>query len=261
MISLQNNFLIIAGGGKFGKIALNFAIKNNYIAIIIDINPNCQVSKFSNKTFKDFKEFKSKIKELNNGDICFLNQDVSIILELIMYLKPEYVIPVVPIHLMASIINSFLINNNLISLIPNKNLTEDFINNANPNLILNSNLEQGIVYLSYAKINEICPDNCSGPLNYCPNFKRDKPMTITSYLRDYFNVLNIVNVELNEFYNIFIISESYQLMPGLGGLKGKDINFIFEKLNKNLNVLLNQKCNVIVATTCNCHGVINFYKN
>ncbi|MHA1527324.1 MAG: hypothetical protein ACTSQD_09845 [Promethearchaeota archaeon] len=50
-------------------------------------------------------------------------------------------------------------------------------------------------------------------------------------------------------------------MPGLGGLKGNDIRDILKVLRDNMDFLSHQKFDMVIATTCNCHGVINFYKN
>ena len=116
-------------------------------------------------------------------------------------------------------------------------------------------------YLSYAKIDEICPDNCSGPISYCPNFKREKPQTITQYLKSYYGTSNSISIKKEEVSEVTIIIESYQLLPGLGGLKGNDIQNILKFLRDNMDFLSSRKFNMIIATTCNCHGVINFYKN
>ncbi len=37
----DNKFLIIVGGGKFGKIALDFAKENKFTTLLIDNNPDC----------------------------------------------------------------------------------------------------------------------------------------------------------------------------------------------------------------------------
>ena len=121
--------------------------------------------------------------------------------------------------------------------------------------------EKGVVYLSYAKIDEICPDNCPGPISYCPTFQRKKPVTITEYLKNYYGTINSVNIKKDKITEIVIINESYQLMPGLGGLKGEDIQNSLKILRENLDILNKQEFNIIIATTCNCHGVINFYKS
>lgn len=258
--SNNEKFLIIGGGGKFGKKALGFAKKNDYKTILIDKDPNCFTAKYANVNFKKVDDLILEMKNVKPGDIYFLNQDISTIYELINKINPEYVVPVVPIHLLFLIINSFLTSNN-IKMIPNENLTKTFINKANPELILNRVDKKGIIFLSYAKIEEICPDNCSGPPDYCPNFKRDKPIPITKYIKNFYHVENGIKIQNNKIYSFIIILESYQLMPGLGGLKGKEINSVLEELTKKLDILSNKKFNLIVGTTCNCHGVVNYYKN
>lgn len=253
--------LIIAGGGKFGKKALEFAKKNNYKTFLIDNNPNCFCSNHATQKFKKLSDFYSKIEKMEGGEVFFLIHDISIIYELLVKFEPDYVIPVVPIHLFASIIKNFLIEKINLNLISDGDLTIKFVKNTNKELILSHSTELGVVYLSYAKIDEICPDNCFGPENYCPNFKRDKPNTITRYLKNYYEVDNNFRLKEDDILRIIMINESYQLMPGLGGLKGEDLNYILKRLNEKLDIISIQKFDLIIATTCNCHGVINFYRS
>ncbi|MFX1259948.1 MAG: hypothetical protein ACFFAN_19025 [Promethearchaeota archaeon] len=255
------DFILIAGGGKFGKKALEFGKKKNYKIIIIDNNPNCYVAKFVNKKFDNLHDINSKLKEIEPGEICLLIQDAPFAYELIIKTNPAYIIPVVPIHLTASLITYFLSIKNEINLTSDAKSATKFVNYANREILLAYNINEGVAYLSYAKVDEICPDNCTGPFDYCPNFNREKPITITKYLKNYYNIANLIRIDEKIISKIIIINESYQLMPGLGGLRGKDINHILQILNEYLDVLSNQKFNIIIATTCNCHGVINFYKN
>ncbi|MHA1527323.1 MAG: hypothetical protein ACTSQD_09840 [Promethearchaeota archaeon] len=173
--------VFIAGGGQFGLKAIDFIKKNNFKTVLIDSNPNCFAAEFTSKRFDTLEDLNLHIKDLKDGEIYFLNTDVLIVLDLIEELNPKYIIPVVPIHLIASFITSFLLRSSII-LTPNHNLTEDFLEHIDPELLLNQMNKEGVVYLSYAKIDEICPDNCSGPISYCPNFKREKPKTITQKL-------------------------------------------------------------------------------
>lgn len=250
------NSLIIAGGGKFGKKAIAFAKKKDYKTILIDNNPHCFCASYATRIFKNFNDFNLEIEKIKPGQIFFLNYDVSVLFDIIFKINPEFIIPVIPIHLMANLIYKFL----KLNLLSDTNSTKEFVNNTKSELILNYNLEQGVVYLSYAKIDEICPDNCFGPLNYCPNFKRRKLVTITEYLKNYFKIVDHFIIRKNDKLKVIIIFESYQLTAGLGGIKGIDLLSSLNKLRKNLNELLNQEFKLIIATTCNCHGVINFYK-
>jgi len=253
--------LIIAGGGKFGKKAIEFGIKNRYKTILIDNDPNCICASYADYKFDNLNDLSSKINEIKPGEVLFLNYDISIISDIFYKINPEYIIPVIPIHLLAYIISNFLQKEMNFKLLTDSESTLDFVKNANSELILSHNLEKGIVYLSYAKIDEICPDNCFGPEDYCPNFKREKPITVTRYLKKFFQILNHFRFLKESISKIIIINESIQLIAGLGGLEGIIIRDSLKKLEEHLDIKSNQKFKLIIATTCNCHGVLNFYKN
>ncbi|MFX1276135.1 MAG: hypothetical protein ACFFBP_06275 [Promethearchaeota archaeon] len=251
--------IIIVGGGKFGLKAIEYVKKNKLSAILIDKDPHCQAIQLIEKKYDNFKDFKEEIKHLTNDTVYYIKDEFTIINDLLLSIDVNYIIPVIPIHLMASIISYFLLEKSL-DLIVDKENTLDFINNGNPDLILSFKIDQGIVFLSHAKNNESCPDNCMGPPNYCPHFKREKSITITQYLRDYFEIDNYIDINEENPMKIKIIFESYQLKPGLGGLKGIEVKNIFKILNQKLALIMERKSEITIATTCNCHGVINFLK-
>ncbi len=258
------SILIIAGGGKFGKKALDYGRKNEYKTILIDNDPNCFCAHYVTQKFDNINNFYSKMENVEAGEVIFLIYDISIIYELIIKFKPEYIIPVIPIHLSALILEEFLLENTHVNLTSDKDSIKSFVANVSEELLLTYNVEKGIAYLSYAKIDEICPDNCIGPEDFCPNFNREKPITITKYLKNFYKVDDIIRIQnddKNEILKVIIIIESKQLMPGLGGIEGNDISHVFKTLENNFDLFLNKSYYVIIATTCNCHGVINFYRN
>jgi hypothetical protein len=76
-------------------------------------------------------------------------------------------------------------------------------------VIAGSYPDHGVLFFSYARKGEICPDDCPGPGDRCPTFGRNKPKNITEYTR-----------ELNNTVPGWVF-ESHQMKPGVGGLKGK----------------------------------------
>ncbi len=255
---MKSEFLIIAGGGKFGLRAIDFAKKHEFITLIIDINPKCPASNLVDNIFNEFEEIIEEYKSLKKKKIYLLNQDISIINNILKDLNVEYIVPVVPIHLLALIMKNLLIEHS-IKIRGNQAETKNFIQNANPDLLLSNDIEQGITCLSYANIDEKCPENCMGPFSFCPNFKREKPITITKYIKDYFNMSNILKIKENKITEVIIILESIQLMPGLGALKGKEVIEVIETIKRRISMLESTKFNLFIATTCNCHGIINFF--
>ena len=249
--------ILIVGGGKFGIKAIEYARECNQAAIVIDNNSHCQAINHVNRQFNNFNDFKRVIGELNKDEIWFIKQNVEEINDLLPLIDFSYIIPVIPIHLMVSIITTFF-NIHSIDFIPERDYFDGFIRMSDKSLILSTNLEKGVIYLSYAKQNELCPDNCIGPPNFCPHFKREKKITITRYLRNYFKMNDYLEINENDEILITVMLESYQLKPGLGGLLASEVIHILTILNEKLLVISQKPCKLIIGTTCNCHGVINF---
>ncbi|TFF99690.1 MAG: hypothetical protein EU541_04280 [Promethearchaeota archaeon] len=253
--------LLIAGGGKFGKKALDFAKTRNFHTIIIDKNPYCLASEYVSETFVELDKLLERFKKSREPNLFLLQKDISTINNLILNteIQFEYIIPVVPIHLMALIIKN-LLNDHSYDINTAKELCLQATHNFKEDLLLNHICEQGVIYLSYAKEGEICPDDCPGPPNYCPNFDREKPVTITQYVKNYFNVSDTFSF-IKDKKRIIITIHSHQLKSGLGGLKGKEVTEVISNLSDNLGYILKNKLELIIGTTCNCHGVINFFKS
>ena len=252
--------LLIAGGGKFGKKALDFAQDRKYHTIIIDNNPECLATKYVHNTFNKLEDLLEVYRNSTEAKLFLLLSNISIINKILLEteIKFEYVIPVVPIHLTALITKSYLKNNSY-ELIPAEDLCSQSVPNLKKDILLNHNCEKGVVYLSYAKKDETCPDDCPGPPKYCPNFEREKPITITKYIQTFYNVSKTFNL-LEKEGKLVITIHSFQLKPGLGGLKGKDLYMILSELSHNLESVRKNRMKFIIGTSCNCHGVLNYFK-
>lgn len=124
-------------------------------------------------------------------------------------------------------------------------------------VIAGSYPEHGMLFFSYAKEGEICPDGCPGPRDRCPTFGRKKPKTITEYAGELLHTIP------------GWVFESHQMKPGIGGLKGMEfkqnvleiIEFVsklqeggYEKMSEKL-----EDRAFFIATTCTCHGVLNLF--
>jgi hypothetical protein len=251
------NNLLIAGGGKFSIKAIKYAKFNNFKTILIDTNSECLASKFIDSKFTDLNKLITHFKTHQQQEIIFLQGDISIINKLINRINFLWIIPVVPIHLMA-LIDENIFKSKSINLTPDTKTCKVISKKIKKDLLLPSPIQKGILYLSYAKENEICPNNCIGSPDYCSHFKREKPITITNYLKKIFEISENFTLK-REAKNIIISLHSYQLIPGLGGLKGKDVYSISNKVKENSREFKKSQHHLIVATSCNCHGVINFY--
>lgn len=195
----------------------------------------------------------------NNYRVYFFYRDATALYYLLKEITPEYIVPTVPLQVIGSVILSFF-NAKSINVMTDEKSAKEFVDTADKELILSSNLSQAYVCLSYAKEGEICPDNCTGPEDRCPNFNREKSITITKYLMDFFHQSSVFVVKGEDPINLRIIVESNQLAPGLGGIKGIIVQEIIAKLNQLYKEFQNKNVEIKVATSCNCHGIVNFYK-
>lgn len=254
------------GGGKIGSDFARYAKEQSFpFVVIIDIDEAAEASNSSvvverEKLFSLIKTYtESKEKENNAYFHCMDVRDVPLILEAGI---PEYIIPAVPTHALANMTIDLLgsvYSRPLISDISIKERDEkqisyfhNIISELPEGIVLFNSPSGAVIMLSYAKMGEICPDNCMGAEKYCYNFNREKPGTITAYVR-----------KLQSTHKGWVF-ESCQMKPGIGGIKG--IEFKEHMLSMMEHVKdVNEKidsCTVeerifLIATTCNCHGIMN----
>ncbi len=219
---------------------------------------------------------KGKNKGNNESEVYFYKMDLQGIPFLFTFGIPEYIIPAVPCHAVAYMLADLLEfpkqEGRIREIQKNSPISELSIGPADSELtlffetiadvfpediIVGRYPKQGMLFFSYAREGEICPDGCPGPREYCPTFGRKKPKTITEYTRELRHVL------------CGWVFESHQMKSGIGGLKGMELKnnlleileFIrsiqdegsekeFEKLEKRI---------FFIATTCTCHGVLNLF--
>ncbi|HII00356.1 TPA: hypothetical protein HA351_01450 [Methanosarcinaceae archaeon] len=116
--------------------------------------------------------------------------------------------------------------------------------------------EHGVLFFSYARPGEICPDCCPGSEEYCPNFDREKPKTITEYAGELVPAVQ------------GWVFESCQMKPGIGGIRGSDLKMNLLEIVGFVKELQKERAEkgsghapekrvFFVATTCTCHGVLN----
>ncbi len=239
-------------------------------------------------------ENKEENKRENNGQktvgentesqCYFYKMDLDSVPFLLNYGIPEYIIPAVPCHAVAYMLSDLLKfplragenqspkeiqsknqeENSLVSELIIKpedkklmSFFEKLTASFPEDVIAGSYPEQGMLFFSYAREGEICPDGCPGPRDRCPTFGRRKPETITEYTGKLLRNLP------------GWVFESHQMKPGIGGLKGiefkQNLLEIFEYIgkfngNKSKETFQNfEDRTFFVATTCTCHGVLNLF--
>lgn len=224
----------------------------------------------------------NKEPEVKESEAYFYKMDMHSIPFLLSSGIPEYIIPAVPCHAVAYLLADFL-KFPAPAVWTKESHKENFSDTAGPvhelfirpedpglisvfkelesvfpeDVIAGSYPEHGMLFFSYAREGEICPDGCPGPRDRCPTFGREKPKTITEYTRELVRTIP------------GWVFESHQMKPGIGGLKGVEFKQNMLEILRFVNSLQGEKSAKMseriedraffIATTCTCHGVLNLF--
>lgn len=259
-MEIVDGYFLILGAGKFGKKALEYAVKKEFQVVVIldedkqkllDIELKYTLTKLNSVT-NLFGEFESLISNPASvkSNLYGLNGSLDSIFQSFDSYLPEWTVPVIPMHIFAAYAKfaARSLGKELQS--PSNQVMERILHQIPNNVILNLDYNFGVITLSYAPENSECPDNCLGPLNFCPVHKIEKPKTITEIIQE----ISINNIGLINF-NL----ESKQLEGGLGGIRGINIKEKILMLENIMTDTRKEPSILLVSTTCNCHGVINLF--
>ncbi len=263
----MEGYCLVLGGGNIGSDFARYSKEQSFpFVVIIDIDENADASNSSivvdrEELFRLIRTYReSKENENNVYFHCMDVHDVPLILEAGI---PQYIIPAVPTHAVANMATDMLgsvYSRPLISYLAFEDKNEkqtacfyDVMSKLPEETVVFNSPADGVIMFSYAKMGEICPDNCMGPEKYCYNFKREKPETITAYVK-----------KLLSSHRGWVF-ESCQMKPGIGGIKGIDFKEHMLSIMEHVKVVNGKTdmCSVedrifFIATTCNCHGIMNF---
>jgi hypothetical protein len=204
---------VIVGGGKYGCVAVEYLRKNKRGFVLVDKDPDCLAARiFGLKNFD----------QIAPAGEYFLHGGIDHVLELIERLNPEYVFPTAPMHIAAELAKIKF------KLVPWDEVIDCILANLPASVILQ--VGKGDLIVSYNRDKE-CLEKCASP-EVCPSTHKRWPCTMDKLMKF--------------AYPEGIILISYQLAPGMGALKGKELFEFFaqaEMMDK-----------FVVATACACHG-------
>lgn len=268
-------YYLVLGGGKIGTSFMEHAREHSLpLVLVIDIERNAPASsgtEIINDTSALHQLLENRLMsplDKESSEIYFYCAGLNEVPFIFSFGMPEYIVPAIPCHVAAYLVKGYL--NNISrekQAVREMCITSEdeeiilffdqFTSHFPENVISGLYPAQGIVMLSYTRQGEICPDGCRGPDRFCPNFRREKPKTITNYVRDV------------RSYTKGWVFESYQMKPGIGAMKGKDMkqNLLeiseyvnsFEIPNSRIDRMTAEDI-IFIATTCNCHGVVNLFR-
>ena len=277
-------YYLVLGGGKIGDSFLRYAKKAGFpFVVVIDADANAPASlnaivlndrrcvidtirSMAASQEKDTSQKPSARKETeekmtSESRTYFHRMDVNDVFSLLAHGLPEFIIPAVTSHAAADIVADAL-DLGQGGLVRKLSITKDegkmmaffesLVSAFPKDIVAGSYPEHGAIFFSYAQPGEICPDNCPGKENYCRTFAREKPRTITSYVRE------VASIYPGRVF------ESCQMKPGIGGIKGIDLRQNLVSVMGHVLTLRQtaqehpgiKESSFFIATTCNCHGIL-----
>ena len=145
-------------------------------------------------------------------------------------LGSEWIVPAIPVHVAFAWLCRQLAREGTVTPLAAPSVLDQQIPNSTRG-------KGGVLHTSFATFR--CPDDCDEPDDKC---------TVTGEVREahLFDVVQTIEVE---GYQTFVV-RSHQLAPGVGGYR---LSLLWRLLEEARSA----KKDVLVATACRCHGVMN----
>jgi hypothetical protein len=247
--------IVIFGAGIVGAKAFS-NLHEEKSCWIIDIKPlpiNFP-DRESIQILTDIKEIDNISSNLIPYRHYFLQGGIEVLYQIFCLQIPELLFASAPIHVMAELLVYSLKNKSPFVSITPIEIADIRFHNQNPPENLNLlKLSPNKIYFSFAKWDERCPDDCIGSPYFCPNFGREKDETVTEFINRACNAQPIgpMIVQLIHF-------PSTQIIAGLGGILK---NTLLTGWNRWFEIIASEfkEKRIIIATSCNCHGVAEEY--
>ena len=206
----------VLGAGYFGKIAVAAATSRypHSRITVIDQNPDA---------LKDVH--RDGVQTVCMEAVRFVHQHLQSID------NPQWIIPVVPIHLAWEWVRLKLLPEHHVNPIDVPVTIRKILPNVMPGKF-------GEMYVSIADFQ--CPENCPEPATRCTHTGLPRPLI----MHDFLESLQYPGVQS-------VVIRSRQLGPGVGGYSPVDLLTALEKIEQSTGPIL-------LSTACKCHGVIQF---
>ncbi len=170
------------------------------------------------------------LRELGEKGVEIIEQDAIDFLLERSGQGPEWVVPAIPIHVAFAWLCRRLGREGRVKPLPVPSIVDHQVPNP-------MREEANVLYASIATFR--CPDNCDEPVDCCT-------VTGEPRLANLFDVFRRIEIE---GYLIQVI-RSHQLVPGVGGYQLSILWRLLEEVRS-------RERDVLIATACRCHGVIN----
>ena len=170
------------------------------------------------------------LEKLRDKSVETVEQDAIDFLVHYPGLGSEWIVPAIPVHVAFAWLCRQLAREGVVTQLAAPSILEQKVPNS-------LRAKTGALYASFATFR--CPDDCDEPEESC---------TVTGEVReaDLFDVVR--NIEVEGY--VTLVVRSHQLAPGVGGYQ-------LSVLWRLLGEARSTEKDILVATACRCHGVID----
>lgn len=227
--------VLILGGGKYGTIALKRLQGKSGRIIVVDIDPNCQASKYAARII-------SGNEEPGKGPSLVLSDGASFLSRLIDRGEvPDFVVLTIPKNVMAALFISWAESLGM-KVVFDTDWMLEVAEGFPEKWIVAKDRIFGVLVASYAR-DHACLDGCVQP-EVCP---------VTGERRERSMIDLAIGSVKGDFVRIF---ESRLLESDVGGVEG---SAILEAYNE-FRSCARRGMRLAIGTACRCHAIVNFMR-
>ena len=217
--TMSNKIALVIGGGNYGAKACRFFKKQKARVILVDNDPACKAKVFAAKE-------------------DFILKDAQDAWELVLSIKPDFIVPTHPGHTCGKWIREYFRLN------PLSDSISDVTRRLPQSLFLGCDAPNAALIFSYMTRGKLCREDCPHPPAECGLTREPRPAPL-------YKLLEYGVFELFDCARIFV---SEQMAPSVGAIKTSEfLAFMQEIETKKPKTLA-------VGTACRCHGILNLFK-
>ncbi|MHC1604447.1 MAG: hypothetical protein ACXQTP_00545 [Candidatus Methanofastidiosia archaeon] len=240
-ITGNDSFILSVGGGNFGSKAAILAKKWGAVNIVIDCRSNCSACEIADIIVEDVDDLDFYLQK----KIQLLIADgIDALINILDIKTPDIVVPAINGHLAGRVAKHVLVSSGFIISGCNSALRKVLMNFPEEHVSL-IDKTNSVMITSYMPEGMLCRENCNQP-SICPVTKLEKGNPMHELLSN--------TIENKVDHLVLLHSRLLDNSGGVGGIIGKDVVAMLDYLK-----LIKTADNLAVATSCSCHGIVNFF--
>ena len=231
--------VVVAGGGHFGSKAAKYAKESGARVAIVDLDPHCAAAAFADSILGGYGK---GALDTEGSAVLFVQDAVDFLLDLLRSTTPGYIVPAVPGHLAAWVVERWLKTKGLV-VSPSGMVSK--VTSAMPqSTILFTDEAKGVVVTSYMPQGQLCRLPCMQPGDRCPTTGRAKLGPMHRFLSE----AAAGNADITRVFVSRLVG------PEAGCFRGEELASLLVDLGS-----ATPPYTLAVGTSCECHGILNLF--